>query len=185
MNPSSPSGAVGPPLLRSDDIVDRVSALAAQIDSDYAGRDLRLVTVLKGGLFFLADLCRRVQVDVKLDFMAVSSYGPGSTGSVRITKDLDDSIAGADVLVIEDIIDTGLTLNYILKMLRARGPASLEVCTLLDKDVRRIVDIPVRYTGFGVPDRFLVGYGLDYRGHYRNLREIYTMDEEYLRTIAG
>jgi hypoxanthine phosphoribosyltransferase len=172
-------------LLLSEDISDRVSALAAQIDLDYAGRDLRFVTVLKGGLFFLADLCRRVQVDVEIDFMAISSYGPGSTGSVRITKDLDDSIAGADVLVIEDIIDTGLTLNYILKMLRARVPASLEVCTLLDKDVRRIVDIPVRYTGFSVPDRFLVGYGLDYRGHYRNLREIYTMDEEQLRTSAG
>ncbi|MDZ4180345.1 MAG: hypoxanthine phosphoribosyltransferase [Coriobacteriia bacterium] len=185
MSPAAPAEAIGSPLLLGDDIAEKVSALAALIDADYAGRDLRFVTVLKGGLFFLADLCRRVQTDVTLDFMAISSYGPGSTGSVRITKDLDDSIAGADVLVIEDIIDTGLTLNYILKMLRARGPASLEVCTLLDKDVRRIVDIPVRYTGFCVPDRFLVGYGLDYRGRYRNLRDIYEMDEEYLRTLAG
>ena len=127
---------------------------------------------------FLADLCRRIDLPHTVDFMAVSSYGPGAAGSVRITKDLDDPIEGRDVLMIEDIIDTGLTLNYLLRVLRARKPASLAVCTLLDKDVRRIVDLPIEYRGFAVPDRFVVGYGLDLEGVWRNLPYVATLHDE-------
>lgn len=161
-------------------LMEGVARLGAEIARDYEGKDLRLVTVLKGGLMFLADLCRAVELPLNLDFMAVSSYQGGAPGAVRITKDLDDSIEGASVVVVEDIIDTGLTLNYVLSMLKARKPESLEVCTLLDKDVRRIVDLPVAYTGFEIPDRFVVGYGLDLSGRYRNLPYIATLKEDGL-----
>ncbi len=165
-------------LLTETEIARRVSEIGERVSEEYEGRDLALVTVLKGGLFFLADLTRAIELPHTMDFMAVSSYGPGVGGSVRITKDLDDSIAGRDVLMIEDIIDTGFTLNYLLKMLRARKPASLAVCTLLDKDVRRIVDLPIEYRGFEVPDRFVVGYGLDLDGLWRNLPYIATLHDE-------
>lgn len=165
-------------LIPAEEIADAVARLGAQITEDYRGRDLVLITVLKGGLVFLADLCRRVELPHSIDFMAVSSYGPGAAGSVRITKDLDDPIEGRDVLMIEDIIDTGLTLNYLLRVLRARKPASLAVCTLLDKDVRRLMDLPIEYRGFSVPDRFLVGYGLDLEGVWRNLPYVATLHDE-------
>lgn len=165
-------------LLTPEEIAAKVVTLGAEITADYSERDLVLITVLKGGLFFLADLCRRIELPHTLDFMAVSSYGPGAAGSVRITKDLDDSIEGRDVLMIEDIIDTGLTLNYLLRVLRARKPASLAVCTLLDKDVRRLVDLPIEYRGFAIPDRFVVGYGLDLDGVWRNLPYVATLHDE-------
>ncbi len=165
-------------LLTPEEIAEKVALLGTQITADYQGRDLVLITVLKGGLVFLADLCRRIDLPHTVDFMAVSSYGPGAAGSVRITKDLDDTIEGRDVLMVEDIIDTGLTLNYLLRVLRARKPASLAVCTLLDKDVRRIMDLPIEYRGFAIPDRFVVGYGLDLEGVWRNLPYVATLHDE-------
>lgn len=175
--PKVPEGLLASTVVSSADIDPRVVELGEAITRDYSGQDLRMVTILRGGLFFLSDLVRAVDMPVRMDFMAVSSYAGGSPGNVRITKDLDDPIQGASVLVIEDIIDTGLTLNYVLKNLKQRGPASLEVCTFLDKDVRRIVDLPIAYRGFEVPDEFLVGYGLDYRGRYRNLPYVAALDE--------
>lgn len=165
-------------LLTREEIAARVIALGARIAEDYQGRDLVLITVLKGGLFFLADLTRSIDMLHTMDFMSISAYGPGAGGSVQITKDLDDAIEGRDVLMVEDIIDTGLTLNYLLRVLRDRKPASLAVCTLLDKDVRRLVDLPIEYRGFSVPDRFLVGYGLDLEGVWRNLPYVATLHDE-------
>jgi hypoxanthine phosphoribosyltransferase len=167
-------------LIDEESLQKAVARIGEEITRDYAGKDLRLVTVLRGGLMFLADLCRAVNLPVHLDFMAVTSYQGGAPGAVRITKDLDDPIEGAAVLVVEDIIDTGLTLNYVLSTLRSREPESLEVCTLLDKDVRRIVDLPIAYQGFEIPDSFVVGYGLDLAGRYRNLPYIATLHEEDL-----
>lgn len=178
MRAQLPDSRIDRILITEDEITGKVRELGEQISSDYAGRDLVLITVLKGGLIFLADLCRAIDITHSMDFMSVSSYGPGVAGSVRITKDLDDSIEGRDVLMIEDIIDTGLTLNYLLRVLRARKPASLAVCTLLDKDVRRIVDLPIEYRGFAIPDRFVIGYGLDLEGVWRNLRYIATLRDE-------
>lgn len=161
-------------LLRADEIQTRVRELGEQITRDYAGRDPVLVGVLKGSLIFMADLARRIDLPVHVDFMSISSYGDGasSSGVVRILKDLDDSITGRDVILVEDIIDTGLTLTYVLATLRARAPASLEICGLLDKSARRIIEVPVRYVGFQIPDEFVVGYGLDHQGMYRNLSSI-------------
>ncbi|MFU8891485.1 MAG: hypoxanthine phosphoribosyltransferase [Anaerosomatales bacterium] len=159
-------------------IDERVAAIGGSITREHEGHALRLITVLRGGLFFLCDLCRQIDLPLTLDFMAISSFAGGSGGAVRITKDLDDPIEGQRVIVVEDIIDTGLTLNYILSVLRQRRPASLEVCTLLDKDVRRIVDLPIAYRGFSVPDRFLVGYGLDLDARLRNLPYIATVHED-------
>ena len=165
-------------LISEEEIAERVAQIGAAITADYEGRSPVLVTVLRGGLFFLCDLCRYVELPLTLDFMAISKYAGGAGGAVRIIKDLDDPIEGAPVIVVEDIIDTGLTLNYILTVLRQRKPASLEVCALLDKDVRRIVDLPVAYRGFSVPDRFLVGYGLDLDDRLRNLPYVATVREE-------
>lgn len=165
------------PVYSSAEIAIGVQALGAQITNDYRGLDLLLITVLKGGLFFLSDLSRAIDLPLRIDFMAVSSYGVGSPGVVRITKDLDDSIEGVDVLVVEDIIDTGLTLSYVLKILRSRNPSSLRVCTLFDKDIRRIVEPVITYRGFRVSDKFLIGYGLDYMGKYRNLADVYSLEE--------
>ena len=149
----------------------RIDELGREISADYEGRDLLLVGVLKGAVFFLADLMRRLSVPCEIDFMAISSYGHGtdSSGVVRILKDLDASIAGRDVLVVEDIIDSGLTLSYLMRSLSAREPATLEVCALLTKPERREIDVPVRYVGFDIPNRFVIGYGLDYAERYRNL----------------
>jgi hypoxanthine phosphoribosyltransferase len=149
----------------------RVAELGEEISRDYAGRSLLLIGVLKGAVFFLSDLMRFIDIPVEVDFMAVASYGSAtdSSGVVRILKDLDVVIAGRDVLIVEDIVDSGLTLQYLLRNLGSRDPGSLEVCALLTKPERRKVDLPTRYVGFEIPDRFVVGYGLDYAERYRNL----------------
>jgi hypoxanthine phosphoribosyltransferase len=148
----------------------RIDALGQQISADYAGQDPILVGVLTGVVLFMADLLRAIAVPVTVDFMAISQYaGASETGTVRITKDLDHSISGRHVLFVEDVIDTGLTLNYLLRTLRTREPASLEVCVLFDRPYRRLIDVPLRYKGLDLPDEFVVGYGLDAGGHYRNL----------------
>src|SRR6476661_5453365 len=175
---------VGEVLLTEAQIATRVAELGTRITADYAGKTLTLVSVLKGSLPFMADLMRAIELPVRIDLMEVSSYGGTSTessGLVRILKDLSASIEGEDVLIVEDIIDTGLTLNFLLRYLRGKNPRSLEICTLLDKPARRLVDIPVNYIGFTIPDQFVVGYGLDYGEYYRNLRfvgvlrpEVYT-----------
>jgi len=170
-------------LLSESQIQQRVSELGGRISADYAGLNPLLLCVLKGGYVFLADLTRCLTIKHDVDFMAISSYGDGteSSGVVRILKDLDRDISGRHVLVVEDIIDTGRTLAYLMQNLRVRQPASLKVCTLLNKPSRREIDLDVDYTGFEIPDRFVIGYGLDYAGHYRNLMfvgvlkpEIYT-----------
>ena len=158
-------------LVQPDDLQHRVRQLGAEISRDYADADLLLVCVLKGAVFFLSDLMRAIEVPCEVDFMAVASYGSStdSSGVVRILKDLDDSIEGRDVLIVEDIVDSGLTLQYLLRNLRARGPRSLEVCALLTKPERRQVDLPARYVGFEIPNRFAIGYGLDHAERFRNL----------------
>jgi hypoxanthine phosphoribosyltransferase len=163
--------AIGEILVQADELRHRVRELGARITEDYADRDLVLVGVLKGAIFFLSDLMREIHVPCEVDFMAVASYGSAtdSSGVVRILKDLDAAIEGRDVLIVEDIVDSGLTLQYLLRNLGARNPASLEVCALLTKPERRKVDLPTRYVGFEIPNRFAIGYGLDYGEHYRNL----------------
>jgi hypoxanthine phosphoribosyltransferase len=175
---------IGEVLVSEEQIAAKVAELGARIGADYGDRRLTLVSVLKGSLPFMADLMRAIPSPVRIDLMEVSSYGGTSTessGLVRILKDLSATIEGEDVLIVEDIIDTGLTLNYLLRYLRGKNPRSLEICTLLDKPARRLVDIPVNYIGFTIPDQFVVGYGLDYGEYYRNLRfvgvlrpEVYT-----------
>lgn len=159
--------------------------LGAEISNDYRGRDLIMVGVLRGAVVFIADLLRQLSVPCEIDFMAVSSYGSSrdSSGVVRILKDLDDSITGRDVLIVEDIVDSGLTLNYLRKNLQARDPASLEVCTLLDKPQRRRVEIPIKYTGFEIPNAFVVGYGLDHAQRYRNLDHVATLPADVVPTL--
>jgi hypoxanthine phosphoribosyltransferase len=149
----------------------RIVELGGEVSSDYAGRDLLLVGVLKGAVFFMADLMRELTVSCEIDFMAISSYGAAtdSSGVVRILKDLDINVSGRDVLVVEDIIDSGLTLSYLMRNLRARKPATLEIAALLTKPERREIDVPVRYVGFEIPNRFVIGYGLDFAERYRNL----------------
>lgn len=174
-------------LLSEDQIQAKVRELGARISADYAGRQLTLVSVLKGSLPFMADLMRSISVPVRIDLMEVSSYGGSSTessGLVRILKDLSASIAGEEVLLVEDIIDTGLTLNYLVRYLRGKNPASLRICTLLDKPARRLVEIPVDYTGFTIGDRFVVGYGLDFGEFYRNLRYVGVLRPEVYATPA-
>jgi hypoxanthine phosphoribosyltransferase len=164
--------AIGRILVQSDELAHRVAQLGTQISEDYAGRDLFLVGVLKGAVFFLADLMRHLDVpSCELDFMAVASYGSSTdtSGVVRILKDLDASIEGRDVLIVEDIVDSGLTLSYLLRTLKARNPASLDVCALLTKPERRKVELPIRYVGFEIPNEFAIGYGLDHGERYRNL----------------
>ena len=158
-------------LLTSEQVQARVAELGAQLATDYAGRDPVLVSVLKGSIIFLADLVRAMPIPLSIDLMEVSSYGASteSSGQVRILKDLSTSIAGREVLVVEDIIDTGLTLNYLLRYLHDKGPASIRICCLLDKPARRLAEIEIDYRGFTIPDRFVIGYGLDYGERYRNL----------------
>jgi hypoxanthine phosphoribosyltransferase len=160
------------PVLPAEEIDRLVGDLANRISSDYRGRDLVLVAVLKGAFVFLSDLARKLTIPVKIDFVQAASYGSGSasSGHIRLTKELGVDIRDKDVLLVEDIIDTGLTLNYLIRYLRGKSPASLRICTLLDKPARRLVDIPVDYIGFEIPDQFVVGYGLDYGERYRNLR---------------
>jgi hypoxanthine phosphoribosyltransferase len=170
--------AVGEVLVAADDLQRRVVELGAEISSDYAGRTLLLVGVLKGAVFFLSDLMRFIDIPVEVDFMAVASYGSAtdSSGVVRILKDLDVSIEGRDVLIVEDIVDSGLTLQYLMRNLGSRNPRTLEVCALLTKPERRKVDLPTRYVGFEIPDRFVVGYGLDYAERHRNLPFVAVLD---------
>jgi hypoxanthine phosphoribosyltransferase len=174
-----PDPEIGEILVQPDDLQHRVRELGAQISRDYAGRNPLLVGVLKGAVFFLSDLMRHIEIPCELDFMAVASYGSAtkSSGVVRILKDLDTAIEGRDVLIVEDIVDSGLTLQYLLRNLGARNPGSLEVCALLTKPERRKVDLPTRYVGFEIPNRFAIGYGLDHGERYRNL--------PYVAALAG
>ncbi|HEY3828637.1 MAG TPA: hypoxanthine phosphoribosyltransferase [Solirubrobacteraceae bacterium] len=173
----APAGAaaaaseIGEVLVAAEDLRRRVAELAERISQDYAERSLLLVGVLKGAMFFLSDLMRLIDIPVEVDFMAVASYGSAtdSSGVVRILKDLDIAIEGRDVLIVEDIVDSGLTLQYLLRNLGSRNPRTLEVCALLTKPERRKVDLPTRYVGFEIPDRFVIGYGLDYAERHRNL----------------
>jgi hypoxanthine phosphoribosyltransferase len=164
----------------------RIAELGEEVSTDYAGRDLLLIGVLKGAVFFMADLMRELTVPCEIDFMAISSYGAStdSSGVVRILKDLDINIEGRHVLVVEDIIDSGLTLSYLMRNLEARNPASLEVCALMTKPERREIEVPVRYIGFEIPNRFVVGYGLDFVERYRNLPYVGVLDEELLGELA-
>ena len=168
---ASEEPGLGEVLVSAEQLQQRVAELGEQISRDYAGRPLLLIGVLKGAVFFLSDLMRYIDVPVEVDFMAVASYGSAtdSSGVVRILKDLDAAIEGRDVLIVEDIVDSGLTLQYLMRNLGSRNPASLEVCALLTKPARRKVDLPTRYVGFEIPDRFVVGYGLDYAERHRNL----------------
>jgi len=163
--------AVGEILIEQDVLQARITELGQEISKEYEGRDLLLVGVLKGAVFFMADLMRELSVPCEIDFMAISSYGAStdSSGVVRILKDLDANISGRDVLVVEDIIDSGLTLSYLMRSLKARKPASLEICALLTKPDRREIDVPVRFVGFEIPNKFVIGYGLDFAERYRNL----------------
>ena len=172
--------AVTDVLIDRDALQRRIAELGEEISADYAGRDLLLVGVLKGAVFFLADLMRRITVPCEIDFMAISSYGAStdSSGVVRILKDLDINIEGRHVLVIEDIIDSGLTLSYLMRTLEARSPASLEICALLTKPDRREMKVPVRYTGFEIPNEFVIGYGLDFGERYRNLPYVAVLDPD-------
>ena len=163
--------AIGEVLVSAEEVQRRVAELGEQISRDYAGRSLLLIGVLKGAVFFLSDLMRFIDIPVEVDFMAVASYGSAtdSSGVVRILKDLDAAIEDRDVLIVEDIVDSGLTLQYLMRNLGSRNPRTLEVCALLTKPERRKVDLPTRYVGFEIPNRFVVGYGLDYAERYRNL----------------
>jgi hypoxanthine phosphoribosyltransferase len=171
--------SIGETLVSSEELQKRVAELGRQISAEYAGRDLFMVGVLKGAVLFLADLMRHVDVPCEIDFMAVSSYGSqtDSSGVVRILKDLDAPIEGRDVLIVEDIIDSGLTLQYLMRNLKARNPASLEVCALLTKPERLRVDLSPRYLGFEIPNRFAIGYGLDHAQRYRNLSYVAALVE--------
>jgi len=169
---------IGDILVQPDQLKERVRVLGQQIAADYEGRDLLLVGVLKGAMFFLADLMRQIPGTCEVDFMAVASYGSAtdSSGVVRILKDLDASIEGRHVLIVEDIVDSGLTLQYLLRNLGARDPASLEVCALLTKPERRKAEVPIKYTGFEIPNRFAIGYGLDHAERWRNLPYVAALD---------
>ena len=174
--------AVGEVLIDQETLAARVAELGAEVSADYEGRDLLLIGVLKGAVFFMADLMRHLTVPCEVDFMAISSYGDAtdSSGIVRILKDLDINIEGRHVLVVEDIIDSGLTLSYLIRNLESREPATLEVCALLTKPSRREIDVPVRYVGFEIPNKFVVGYGLDFAERYRNLPYVGVLDEHLL-----
>lgn len=167
-------------LLSEEQIQAKVRELGRRITSDYAGKEVVLVGILKGAVLFLADLARAIDLPLSLDFMSVSSYGHStkSSGIVRIIKDLDESIEGKHVIIVEDIVDTGLTLNYLKETLAGRDPASLKICALLDKEARRKVAVTVDYVGFAIPDEFVVGYGLDFAGKYRNCPEIFILKPE-------
>src|SRR3954469_17552777 len=168
---------VGDILVQQDELAHRVRELGREVSRDYADRDLFLVGVLKGAVFFLSDLMRHLDVPCEVDFMAVASYGSStdSSGVVRILKDLDAPLEGRNVLIVEDIVDSGLTLQYLMRTLEARGPESIEVCALLTQPERRKVDTPARYVGFEIPDKFAIGYGLDYAERYRNLPYVATL----------
>ena len=177
MQPDNVEGDLAHVLLTEEQISDRIAAIAAEIDEAYQGRDLLLVGVLNGAVMVMADLARALSIHANMDWMAVSSYGSGTTSSgvVRILKDLDGDVEGRDILIVEDILDSGLTLSWLLKNLRSRKPASLEIFTLLRKPEAVKVDVEPRYVGFDIPNEFVVGYGLDYAQRYRNLRCVGTL----------
>jgi hypoxanthine phosphoribosyltransferase len=174
--------AVGEVLIEPDTLSGRVAELGTEISADYEGRDLLLIGVLKGAVFFMADLMRKLTIPCEVDFMAISSYGAStdSSGVVRILKDLDINIEGRHVLVVEDIIDSGLTLSYLMRNLESREPATLEICALLTKPERREIEVPVRYVGFEIPNRFVIGYGLDFGERYRNLPYVAVLSDDAL-----
>jgi hypoxanthine phosphoribosyltransferase len=174
--------AVGEVLVETEALSARIAELGAEISADYEGRDLLLIGVLKGAVFFMADLMRKLTIPCEVDFMAISSYGAStdSSGVVRILKDLDINIEGRHVLVVEDIIDSGLTLSYLMRNLESREPATLEVCALLTKPDRREMEVPVRYVGFEIPNRFVIGYGLDFGERYRNLPYVAVLSDDAL-----
>jgi hypoxanthine phosphoribosyltransferase len=174
--------AVGEILIEPGVLSARVAELGAEISADYEGRDLLLIGVLKGAVFFMADLMRKLTIPCEIDFMAISSYGAStdSSGVVRILKDLDINIEGRHVLVVEDIIDSGLTLSYLMRNLESREPATLEICALLTKPDRREIEVPVRYVGFEIPNRFVIGYGLDFGERYRNLPYVAVLSDDAL-----
>ena len=173
---------VGEVLIEGDALQARIEELGMQISADYGDRDLLLIGVLKGAVFFMADLMRHLTVPCEVDFMAISSYGAqtDSSGVVRILKDLDINIEGRNVLVVEDIIDSGLTLSYLMRNLESREPASLEVCALLTKPARREIEVPVRWIGFEIPNRFVIGYGLDFAERYRNLPYVGVLSDDLM-----
>jgi hypoxanthine phosphoribosyltransferase len=179
---AEPGNLISDVLVTSEALQSRVAELGAELSRDYADTDLLLVGVLKGAVFFMADLVRQITVPCEIDFMAVSSYGNStdSSGVVRILKDLDANIEGRNVVIVEDIVDSGLTLSYLIRNLEARSPASLEVCALLTKPARRIADIDCRYVGFEIPNRFVIGYGLDYGERFRSLTYVAALDESKL-----
>jgi hypoxanthine phosphoribosyltransferase len=176
------TSAVGEVLIDAETLEGRIAELGAEVSADYDGRDLLLIGVLKGAVFFMADLMRRLTIPCEVDFMAISSYGAStdSSGVVRILKDLDINIEGRNVLVVEDIIDSGLTLSYLMRNLESREPATLEVCALLTKPERREIEVPVRYVGFEIPNRFVIGYGLDFGERYRNLPYVAVLSDDAL-----
>ena len=180
MSQTELEAAVGEVLIDRETLASRVAELGAEISVDYEGRDLLLIGVLKGAVFFMADLMRHLTVPCEVDFMAISSYGDAtdSSGIVRILKDLDAPIENRDVLIVEDIVDSGLTLSYLFRMLRGRNPATLEVCALLTKPERREVDLPIKYVGFEIPNRFAIGYGLDFAERFRNLPYVAVLEGE-------
>lgn len=163
-----------------EEVAARIRQLAEQINHDYEGKEIHLIGILRGGSFFMCELAKRITVPVTIDFMSASSYGMSTTSSgvVKIVKDLEESIVGRNVIVVEDIIDTGRTLSYLLEMLKERQPESLKLCTLLDKPDRRVVEVKIDYNGYSIPDEFVVGYGLDYAQKYRNLPYIGVVEFE-------
>ena len=182
MSQTELESAVGEVLIDKETLSARIGELGAEVSADYQGRDLLLIGVLKGAVFFMADLMRKLTIPCEVDFMAISSYGAStdSSGVVRILKDLDINIEGRHVLVVEDIIDSGLTLSYLMRNLESREPATLEVCALLTKPDRREIEVPVRYVGFEIPNRFVIGYGLDLGERYRNLPYVAVLSDEAL-----
>ena len=186
MSAAELEAAVTEVLIDRDDLQRRIAELGEEISTDYAGRDLLLIGVLKGAVFFMADLMRNLTIPCEIDFMAISSYGVStdSSGVVRILKDLDINIEGRDVLIVEDIIDSGLTLSYLMRNLEAREPASLEICALLTKPDRREAEVPVRYIGFEIPNRFVIGYGLDFGERYRNLPYVAVLSDDLIPESA-
>jgi hypoxanthine phosphoribosyltransferase len=176
---------LGKVLFPGSEIQARISELGKIITADYTGKDLLLVSVLRGSVIFLTDLIRRIDLESSIDFMSISSYAGGksvqATGVVKITKDLEDPIEGRDILIIEDIIDTGLTISYLVRNLKSRNPNSLEVCTLLDRNVKRIAEVRIKYAGFTIGDEYVVGYGLDYKQNFRNLDSIYRLNTTVIK----
>jgi len=171
------SNIIGNIVFPSSLIQQRVAELGSQITRDYDGKKLLVISILRGGVIFLTDLIRQIKLPLSIDFMGISTYGISDSGGgvVRITKDLEESIEGKNVLIAEDIIDTGLTISYLLRNLEARYPGSIEICTLLDRDIRRMTDIKIRYSGFKIGEKYIVGYGLDYKQKFRNLDSIYEL----------